>query len=174
VQREADPWTDLEPGDRGGQRRGARHWPEVLRGREQHRHDQRRAVQRRQRMKIVEFEALDERAVEQHRGGAARGGAGTDHHRIPGTFETEDGPRRDPRPRQLRTHQPARDAVQEQVLGPDADPLGNLVERQLLDPARQRNGDAGGRRISHALSERRALPRTAKMKENLIPGTVYG
>jgi hypothetical protein len=60
VQRLAHAWACLIPEDRAEQELRPRHLAHVRRGREHRRYHQRVAVQRRQRVVIVELEPLDE------------------------------------------------------------------------------------------------------------------
>jgi hypothetical protein len=63
-------------------------------------------------VEIVEFEALDETAVEQHGSRQARGAAGADDHGLTCTLKAENGVCRDPRPWQLRPDQSTADPVE--------------------------------------------------------------
>ena len=91
-------------------------------------------------MEVVEFETLDEGAVE-HRGrGRASGTAGADDHAVARTLQIEDGVGGDARPRQLGTDQGATQSVEEQELCPLDNWWGDVVERELGDPGGQLPG----------------------------------
>ena len=95
------------------------------------------------RMEVVEFEPLDERAVEHGRRGRAGDLAGADHEGVALAFQAEDRVGRDARPRQLGADQGAPQTVQQQVFGSLDDVVRDLVEREVGDPGGQPSGRPG-------------------------------
>ncbi len=97
-------------------------------------------MQGRDRVKIVELEALDEGAVQHGRGGSGGRLAGADDRGVAGVLEVEDGVGGYPRPGELCSDEAAAQAVQQEVLGAFDDGLGDVVERQAGDPGGQSSG----------------------------------
>src|SRR5580658_9810071 len=101
-------------------------------GGEHRRQDQRVAVQRGQRVVVVELEALDEAGVQQGRGGGA--GSFTvpaDKRAVPGGVERSYSFDANAGNGQLRTDEGTADAVKYQVLSPVAHGGGDVVERRV-------------------------------------------
>jgi hypothetical protein len=104
-------------------------------GGEHRRQDQRVAVQRGQRVVVIQLEPLDEAGVHHgRRCGAGRPAAPADQYGIPGVIERSHAVDASAGPGQLRADQGAGDAVKDQVLGPVADGGAiNLVRPSLAD-----------------------------------------
>ena len=97
-------------------------------------------MHRRERVKVVELEALDEGAVQYGRGGPAGRLAGADDRGVAAALEVEDGAGSHPRPGQLRSDQAAAQAVEQEVFGAFDDVMGDVVEGQAGDPRGQSSG----------------------------------
>jgi len=145
VQRHADARADLVAGHRrfekplAADRRGA-----ALAHRPQCGQHDRCAVQRAERMKIVELEALDEGAVEQRRAGRTRIRAPADDGAIAGALEFAHDADCRARPRQLRADDGAGDAVERQQAGALASGARCVIELEAGEPVAQLAGRASG------------------------------
>ena len=143
VQRVSDPRAHLEAGDGRQQEVGAAGGRRPnRRGGEQRGNEQRATVQRSQGVEVVEFEALDERAVEHRRSGWAARPARADHDGVAVALQREHRLRRRPRPGQTCADQRAADAVQQQVLRSVEDRRRHVGEPEIGDPVRQGAGRA--------------------------------
>ena len=141
VQRVADARADFEADDRGKEKVRAGGGSRLRgHGRQQCGNDQRTTVYRRDGVKVVELEALNEGPVEHSRGRSAGGFPGADDHGVAAVLELEDGVGGHPRPGQLRADQAAAQTVEEQVFGAFDDALGNVVKGQAGDPSGQSSG----------------------------------
>ena len=144
AERLTDPRAGLVPQDGAEQEARARDAAHALSGGEHRRQDQRVGVQRRQRMVVIQLEALDEAGVHHgRRRGAGRPAVPADQYGITGVIERRYALHANAGPGQLRTDQGTADAVQDQVPGPVADGGGNVVERCLGDPGGKPAGRAG-------------------------------
>jgi hypothetical protein len=128
VQRHAHPRTDLQPLDRAEQQRRTIDAAALLGASDQRGQDQRGAVQRTERMKIVKLEALDERAVEQRGCGSGRSPAPADDRLVARALEPRDRFDGQCRPGQLRPDQCAADAIEQQIFRALAHGLRDIIE----------------------------------------------
>ena len=84
-------------------------------------------------MEVVEFESLDEGAVEHRCGRRSGGPAGTDDNGCSGRFQRQNRIGCHPRPRQLRADERAAEPVEQQVLRSFDDPIRNIfVKEEIL------------------------------------------
>jgi hypothetical protein len=135
AERLANPRSRLIAEDRAQQETSPGH-PTHVRGSRQHSgDDQRVAVERGERVVVVEFEPLDETGIE-HRGrwGAGRAPAPADQRGTPGAVEGCDTFHALAGDRELGAHQRAGDAVEQQVLCVLAYGGGNVVQRGVGEP----------------------------------------
>src|SRR5258708_1011509 len=89
VKREPDAWSHFKTQNGRAQEACSRYLAELFRAGEQRRQDQRCAVQGREWMKIIQLEALNERAIE-HSGSRTAGRfAPTDDRFLTGSFKAD-------------------------------------------------------------------------------------
>src|SRR5277367_2625886 len=143
-ERLADPRAGLVPEDGAEKEALAGDAAHARGGGEHRRQDQRVAVQRGQRVVVIELESLDEAGVQHgRRRGAGSPAAPADQGGIPGVVERRYPLDANAGDRQLRTYESTADAVKYQVLGPVADRGGNVVERCFGDPGGKPTGRTG-------------------------------
>src|SRR6202020_3069053 len=135
----AERLTDARPGlitkDRAEQEACPGYPADLRRGSKHCRLNQRVAMQRGERMVVIEFEALDEARVE-HRRGHRAGSEITPADQLAGPRGVESRDGLDPlaRPGELSTHETAGHAVEHEVLRAITDTLGNVVDGHLGNP----------------------------------------
>jgi hypothetical protein len=137
VQCETDTGSHFIAAHRGKQESFTADLPEqACAGKERRQHNRCR-VQRCERMKVVEFEALDEGAVEQRCRGCADRLAPADQTRVPTAFKRADEFHCLSRPGQLRADERATQPVERQVFATFERLFGDVVELHGSEPCCQ-------------------------------------